>query len=320
MFEVADVTVPDPAEGELVIRNAFVSVDPYMRSRMNDVRSYVPPYQLGEAMTGGAVGEIVASRNDRWAEGTWVLHNLGWRELSLSDGRGLLPVDPALGPVSTALGALGMPGLTAWYGLTRLGEPAAGEVVWVSAAAGAVGSVAVQLAKLAGCRAVASAGSAEKLAWLRELGADAVFSYRERPLRESLRDAAPEGIDVYFDNVGGEHLEAAIGAMRKHGRVVACGAISRYNDVELQPGPRNLFQVVTKRLTVRGFIVADHFDLLGEFLAEMGPLVRDGSIRTRETIVDGIERAPEAFLGLLRGDNVGKMLVRVGPEPSAAPG
>jgi NADPH-dependent curcumin reductase CurA len=208
-----------------------------------------------------------------------------------------------------------MPGFTAWYGLLRLGEPKDGETVFVSAAAGAVGSAAGQLAGLHGCRVVGSAGSEEKLAWLRELGFDATFSYRDRPVRESLREAAPDGIDIYFDNVGGDHLEAAIGALRTYGRVVACGAISRYNDPEPAPGPRNLFMLFTKRLTVRGFIITDHYDRYPEFLAEVGPLVRDGRLRYRETVVDGIENAPRAFIGLLQGENVGKMLVRVGPSP-----
>jgi NADPH-dependent curcumin reductase CurA len=218
--------------------------------------------------------------------------------------------------VSTALGVLGMPGFTAWWGLREIGQPQAGETVFVSAAAGAVGSAAGQLATLAGCRVVGSAGAPDKLDWLRELGFDAVFSYRDGPVPELLREAAPDGIDVYFDNVGGDHLEAAIGALRTYGRVVACGAISRYNDLEAAPGPRNLFMLFTKRLTVRGFIISDHYDRYEEFLGEVGPLVRDGRLRYRETVVDGIDDAPRAFIGLLQGENVGKMLVRVGPDPS----
>jgi NADPH-dependent curcumin reductase CurA len=241
------------------------------------------------------------------------VHSLGWREWALSDGRGLLPVDPELAPVSTALGVLGMPGFTAWYGLTQLGEPQEGETVFVSGAAGAVGSVAAQVARLLGCRVIASAGSDEKLAWLRELGVDEAFSYRDRPVHESLREAAPDGIDVYFDNVGGDHLEAAIGAMRLRGRVVACGAISRYNDTEAAPGPRNLFMLFTKRLLIRGFIISDHYDRYEEFQGQVGPWVHDGLVAYRETIVEGIENAPRAFLGLLQGENIGKMLVRVGP-------
>ena len=314
-FELADVELPDPVDGEILVRNAFVSVDPYMRGRMNDARSYVPPFALGEPMRGGAVGQVVASRSDRWPEGSWVQHDLGWREAAVLDGRGVRAVDPAVGPVSTSLGVLGMTGFTAYVGLDDIGDVRSGETVFVSGAAGAVGSVAVQLARVRGATVVASAGRPEKVAWLRELGVDAAFDYREQATKEALRELSPDGIDVYFDNVGGETLEAAIGALRLRGRIVACGSISRYNATEALPGPRNLFMVVTKRLRMQGFIVSDHADRFPAFLAEVGPLVADGTIRYRETIVDGIERAPEAFIGMLDGANVGKMLVRVGPSP-----
>jgi NADPH-dependent curcumin reductase CurA len=314
LFEVAETAIPDPAEGQVLIRNAFFSVDPYMRPRMNDVRSYVAPFTLGEAMTGGAVGRVVASRNERVAEGDWVLHYLGWREWALTDGAAVRRLDPEAAPVSTALGVLGMPGFTAWYGLFVLGRPQEGDTVLVSGAAGAVGSAAGQMAAIAGCRVVGSAGSVEKLAWLRDLGFDGVFNYREQSAREALAELAPEGIDIYFDNVGGDHLEAAIGALRTYGRVVACGSISRYNDAEPSPGPRNMFLVVTKRLRIEGFIIRDHYDRFGEFVAEASEWVRDGRLRYRETVVNGIENAPKAFLGLLRGENVGKMLVKVGPD------
>jgi NADPH-dependent curcumin reductase CurA len=314
LFEVAETPIPDPADGQVLIRNAFFSVDPYMRPRMNDVRSYVAPFTLGEAMTGGAVGRVAVSRNARYAEGDWVLHQLGWREWALSDGATLRRVDPGTAPVSTSLGVLGMPGFTAWYGLFVLGRPQEGETVFVSGAAGAVGSAAGQMAKVAGCRVIGSAGSEEKLEWLRELGFDAVFNYREQSARAALGELAPDGIDVYFDNVGGDHLEAAIGALRAHGRVVACGSISRYNDAEPSPGPRNMFMVVTKRLRIEGFIISDHYDRFGEFAREASGWVEDGRLRYRETVVDGIENAPRAFLGLLRGENIGKMLVKVGPS------
>jgi hypothetical protein len=222
-------------------------------------------------------------------------------------------IDASFAPVSTALGVLGMPGFTAYYGLFELGRPLDGETVFVSGAAGAVGSAAGQMAKIAGCRVIGSAGSQEKLAWLRELGFDAVFNYRERSPREALAEAVPEGIDIYFDNVGGDHLEAAIGAMRLYGRVVACGSISRYNDVEPTAGPRNLFMVVTKRLRMQGYIISDHFDRFADFYPRAQEWVRDGRLRYRETVIEGIENAPGAFVGLMRGENIGKMLVKVGP-------
>jgi hypothetical protein len=314
LFEVAETPIPDPAEGQLLVRNAYFSVDPYMRPRMNDARSYVPPFALGEPMTGGAVGRVAVSRNERYAEGDWVVHSLGWREWALADGSGMRKIDPASAPVSTSLGVLGMPGFTAYYGLFELGQPKEEETVFVSGAAGAVGSAVGQMAKIAGCRVVGSAGSAAKLVCLRELGFDAAFDYHERSVREGLAEAAPAGIDVYFDNVGGEHLEAAIGALHTHGRVVACGSISRYNDVGPSPGPRNMSMVVTKRLRIQGYIIGDHYDRFPEFLARAQEWLRDGRLQYRETVVEGIDNAPRAFQGLLRGDNVGKMLVKVGPS------
>jgi NADPH-dependent curcumin reductase CurA len=316
LFELAETSIPDPGDGQLLVRNAYFSVDPYMRPRMNDVRSYVAPYTLGEAMTGGAVGRVAASRNPRFAEGEWVVHGLGWREWALSDGHGMRKIDPAGAPVSLALGVLGMPGFTAYYGLFELASPHEGETVFVSGAAGAVGSAAGQMAKIAGCRVLGSAGSAEKLAWLRELGFDEAFNYREQPVHEALRAAAPDGIDIYFDNVGGDHLEAAIGALRIHGRVAACGSISRYNDVEAAPGPRNMFMVVTKRLSIRGYIISDNYEGFPAFLAQAQEWVREGRLRYRETVIEGIENAPRAFLDLFRGENIGKMLVKVGPDES----
>jgi NADPH-dependent curcumin reductase CurA len=307
-FELAEVELPDPRDGELLIRNEFLSVDPYMRGRMRDARSYVPPYRIGQAMSGGAVGEVVASRNASFAKGDRVLHMHGWRDHALSDGRGVRKVDPELAPLSSYLGVLGMPGLTAYVGLLDIGEPHEGETVFVSAAAGAVGSTAGQIARLKGCRVIGSAGSAEKVAWLEEeLGFDAAFDYK----RESIRDALSDGIDVYFDNVGGEHLEAALGALRPFGRIVACGAVSRYNDERGEPGPRNLQLVVGKRLRMQGFIVFDHFDRLPEFLRDMTAWLRSGDLRYRETVVTGIEHVPRAFIGLLSGDNIGKMVVDV---------
>ncbi len=314
-FELAEVELGDPGDGEILVRNALVSVDPYMRGRMNDAKSYVPPFALGEALRGGAVGRVVASGHERWPADTWVVHDHGWREAAILDGRGMRAVDPSAGPVSTALGVLGMPGLTAFVGIVDIAAVREGETVFVSGAAGAVGSAAAQLARRRGARVIGSTGTGEKVAWLRELGLDAAFDYHETPVREALRELAPDGIDVYFDNVGGETLEAAIGAMRLHGRIVACGSISRYNATEALPGPRNLFMAVTKRLRLQGFIVSDHSDRYPAFVDEVAPLVADGTIGYRETVVEGIERAPDAFIGMLEGANVGKMLVRVGPGP-----
>jgi NADPH:quinone reductase len=318
LFEVVETPVPEPADGQVVVRNAYLSVDPYMRPRMNDMRSYVAPFTLGEVMTGGAVGRVAASRNAKFAEGDWVLHQLGWREWALSDGAAMRKIDPKGAPVSTALGVLGMPGFTAYYGLFEIGTPAAGETVFVSGAAGAVGSAAGQMAKIAGCRVLGCAGSEEKCAWLEELGFDGAFEYRRRPVREALKELAPDGIDIYFDNVGGDSLEAAIGAMRNYGRIVACGSVARYNDVEASPGPRNTFMIVTKRLRIQGYIISDHYDRFREFSERAQEWVRDGRLRYRETVVEGIENAPRAFLGLFEGANIGKMLVKVGPDPSDA--
>ncbi|HET7130095.1 MAG TPA: NADP-dependent oxidoreductase [Gaiellaceae bacterium] len=308
-FAFRRVVERDPGAGEVLVRNVFVSVDPYMRSRMSGIRTYVGPYEVGDPIDGGAVGRVVVSNDAGFAEGDWVLSGLGWREGGIAEAKHLRRLDPGLAPPSTALGVLGMPGLTAWVGLVDIGAVKEGDVLYVSGAAGAVGSTAAQIGKLKGLRVIGSAGSPEKTGWLRSLGIEA-FDYRETPAKEALAD----GIDVYFDNVGGPQLEAALYALRPFGRVVACGAISRYNDERPEPGPRNLGLIVTKRLRVQGFIVVDHGDRYPAFIAEVGPWVRDGKIAYRETIVDGLEQLPSAFAGLFRGDNVGKMLVRVGSD------
>jgi len=312
-FRLEACEVPDPGPGEVLVRNTWMSVDPYMRGRMNDARSYVPPFQVGLPLDGGAVGTVVASGDPAVPEGATVLHGLGWRELALVPAERVQAVDPGAGPAQAYLGALGMPGLTAYVGLLDIANLRPGDVVFVSGAAGAVGSLAGQIAKLRGHTVVGSAGSAEKVALLRdELGFDAAFNYKDGRVRDLLREAAPEGIDVYFDNVGGEHLEAAIGSLRRDGRVALCGAISAYNATEPQPGPRNVNQAIGKRLTLRGFIVSDHSARMPDLLADVGPAVADGRIVVRETIQDGLERAPQAFIDLLRGANTGKMLVRLG--------
>jgi NADPH-dependent curcumin reductase CurA len=316
-FEIAETAIPEPGPGEMLIRNSYLSVDPYMRGRMRDVKSYIPPYEVGKPMDGGAVGQVIASNGAPFEEGAWVQHLGGWREHAISDGALAYPVDPAIAPISTALGVLGMPGLTAYAGLTEVAPVQEGETVFVSAAAGAVGSAAGQIARLRGCRVIGSAGSREKVEWLTgELGFDTAFDYKEVDVREALRTHCPKGIDVYFDNVGGDHLEAALTRMRVHGRIALCGAISQYNEERPPPGPANFMAILPRRLTIRGFIVFDHGDLMKPFLAEVGAWVGSGELRYRETVVEGIERMPEAFIGLLGGENVGKMLVRVGPDPS----
>ena len=307
-FDLTEVDVADPADGELLIRNEVMSVDPYMRPRMNDAPSYVPPFEVGEPLAGGVVGRVAASRHPDYAEGDWVLSMLGWREFARSDGTGIRKLDADRAPPSTALGVLGMPGLTAYVGLLDIGQPKEGETVFVSGAAGAVGSIVGQIAKLKGCRVIGSAGSSEKVAWLRELGFDAAFDYKQTPPREGLRG---EAVDVYFDNVGGDHLEAAIGAANPFARLVECGMVSRYNDERAEPGPRNMAMIVPKRLLLKGFIVRDHTDRARDFYRDMGEWVRDGKVRYRETYVDGIENAPRALLGLFGGENIGKMLVRL---------
>jgi NADPH-dependent curcumin reductase CurA len=312
-FTLVTTELPDPGEGELLVRNTFMSVDPYMRPKMNDVKSYTPPYQVGDALYGGAVGEVVESRVDGYAPGDLVLHGLGWREHAVVEARAARKLENVPGvPVSQYLGALGATGLTAYVGLFDLAGFRPGDTVFVSGAAGAVGTMAGQFAKLRGAgRVVGSAGSAEKVAYLTgKLGFDAAFDYRDGDLRGQLAAAAPEGIDVYFDNVGGDHLEAAIDALHDHGRVAMCGSVGQYNAAEPPPGPRNLAQVVTKRLSLRGFIVSDHFDRFPDMVRDVAGWLTNGELVADETIVDGgLDRAVDAFLGLLRGENTGKMVV-----------
>jgi NADPH-dependent curcumin reductase CurA len=312
-FRPVEVDVPAPGPGQVLVRNLVMSLDPAMRGRMNDAKSYVPPFQLDQPLSGGAVGEVVESGSDQLAPGDVVLHWLGWRQYALLDAKAVRKIDPALAPPSAYLGVLGMPGLTAYVGILDIAQMKPGETVFVSGAAGAVGSLAGQIAKLRGAgRVVGSAGSAAKVKHLTEdLGFDAAFNYKDGPTRPQLRQAAPDGIDVYFDNVGGEQLEASIAALNRFGRVAVCGAISQYNETE-PVGPRNMSLIITKRLTLRGFIVLDHDDRQAAFVEEVGGWLREGKVKFEETVVDGLENAPDAFLGLLRGENVGKMLVKIG--------
>ena len=300
--------------GEVLIEARYFSVDPYMRIGQSGRPTYdANPHPLDVVQEGGVVAQVVASLADGFAPGDWVRSYTGWQTHARVTASALCAIDPAVAPVSTALGVLGMPGRTAWFGLTEAGRPHAGEVVVVSGAAGAVGSLVGQIARQKGAaRVIGSAGSVAKVRYLREtLGFDAAFNYKDGDVAAQLRTHAPDGIDVYFDNVGGDHLEAALGAMRVRGRIIACGAISRYNDTAPAPGPRNLALVVTKRLLIRGFIVTDWLDRAPAFAAEVGAYLRDGRLRAKETVVDGLDRAPEAFIEMLRGGNVGKMIVKV---------
>ncbi|MEU2507054.1 NADP-dependent oxidoreductase [Streptomyces sp. NPDC007863] len=310
-FALRETPVEAPAEGRILVRNLHYSVDPYMRGRMNDVKSYIPPFQLDQPMDGGAVGVVVASGAEGFAEGDHVLHGLGWREYADVPARHATKVDPELAPLSAYLGVLGMTGLTAYAGLFETASFKEGDAVFVSGAAGAVGSQVGQLAKLNGAsRVIGSAGSDEKVKWLvEELGFDAAFNYRNGPVKDQLREAAPDGIDVYFDNVGGDHLEAAISSLNVHGRAAICGMIAQYNDTEPVPGPRNMAMIIGKRLRLQGVLVGDHYGLQSQFVEEVGARLRSGELKYRETFAEGIENGVDAFLGLLRGDNTGKMIV-----------
>jgi NADPH-dependent curcumin reductase CurA len=312
-FELSERELRDPREGEILVRNDWMSVDPYMRGRMSEAKSYVAGFELGKALQGGAVGEVLESNADGFAAGDLVLHQLGWRDHAVLRAEHAVKLDRELGPESAFLGVLGMPGLTAYAGLTRVGAFKEGDVVFVSAAAGAVGSVVGQLAKhLGASRVIGSAGGPEKVRHvIDDLGFDACIDYKAGGVRGQLKSAAPDGIDVYFDNVGGEHLEAAIGRLNLHGRIAVCGMISQYNATEPPPGPRNLISLVATRSKIEGFLVSDHYDLQDAFLKTVAPLVKSGDLDFRETIRDGLDAAPQAFLDLLSGANTGKMLVKL---------
>ncbi|NYI06707.1 NADP-dependent oxidoreductase [Allostreptomyces psammosilenae] len=320
-FALREVTVPRPGPGQVVVRNLYLSVDPYMRGRMNDAESYVPPFRLDHVMEGGAVGRVVASEAEGLAPGDVVLHGLGWREYAVLDADRATRVDPELAPLTAYLGVLGLTGLTAYVGLLQAASFRAGDTVFVSGAAGAVGSVVGQIARLRGARrVVGSAGSAEKVRLLTErYGFDAAFNYKDGPVREQLAAALPEGVDVYFDNVGGEHLEAAIALANKGARMALCGAISQYNEAGEPVGPRNLARAIGWHIRLEGFLASDYPEQRGEFLREAAAWLRDGELVHDETVVDGIEHAVDAFLDMLRGRNIGKMLVRLPESPDEAP-
>ena len=316
-FELAESAIPEIGDGEVLVQNIYMSVDPYMRGRMYDRKSYVPPFQVGLPLDGGCVGRVIESKGGPFETGDYVLGMLGWREFFVSKGEGMIKIDPGLAPIQSYLGILGMPGLTAYTGLLHIGKLKEGENVFVSAASGAVGSVVCQIAKIRGCHVVGSAGSDEKVAWLlEEAGIDAAFNYKKTDdIISKVGRLSPRGIDVYFENVGGAHLEAALEHMNTYGRIVMCGMISMYNATKPVPGPANLFYVTSKQLTMRGFIVMDHFDKLQQFFSDMGKWISEGKIKWKETIVHGIENAPKAFIGLFKGKNFGKMLVKIGSDP-----
>lgn len=310
-FTMTAVELPPLSENQVLVQNMFMSVDPYMRSRMNAGRSYVPQFEIGQPLEGAVVGEVVESRAKEFKPGDIVTSSYGWREYVIASPKNLQRVEGNIQPLSLYLGLLGMTGMTAWAGL-QLGEIKPGDVIYISGAAGAVGNVAGQLAKMRGCRVVGSAGSDEKIAFLKnECGFDAAFNYKTGPILAQLNEAAPGGIDVYFDNVGGETLEAALTALRVHGRIIACGGISGYNVKRPLPGPTNLFYIITKRLTMKGVLVFDWLDQQAAFEKEVGDAYRDGALKNKETVVEGIEHAVEAFLGLFEGTNVGKMIVKL---------
>ena len=310
-FTLAQTELEPPQEGEVLVRNLFLSVDPYMRGRMNDRKSYVPPFAIGKALEGGALGEVIESRDPNFKPGDVVVSGLGWRDYFKAPAKALRRINQEIQPLSIYLGVLGTTGLTAWAGL-QMAELKSGETLFVSGAAGAVGSVAGQLAKLRGCRVVGSAGSEEKVRFLLdECGFDSAFNYKTDSLEEALKQAAPEGLDIYFDNVGGETLQAALSAMKVHGRIIACGSISGYNDEKPTPGPSNLFNIVIKRLTIKGLLVLDWLNRWGDFEKEISEHYRAGRLESRETIVEGLDRAVEAFIGLFDGRNLGKMIVKL---------
>ncbi len=307
-FRIERVPVPAVGPGQVLVRNRFLSLDPYMRGRMSEAKSYAAPQALDDTMIGATAGEVVASQHPDFAVGDQVVGMLGWAEMGVADGAALRKVDTTRIALSAYLGAVGMPGMTAWYGMTQIMFPKAGETVLVSAASGAVGSVVGQLARLRGCRAVGIAGGAEKCAYVTEqLGFHACVDYKAGNLVADLAAATPDGIDALFENVGGACFDAALARMNPHGRIALCGLIAGYNGDDISV--RNMRYLLTSRLTLRGFIVTEHLDVWPQGLGELAALVESGKIRYRESIAAGLEAAPEAFIGLLKGQNFGKQLV-----------
>jgi NADPH-dependent curcumin reductase CurA len=311
-FELASVELNDPHDGEVQVRNLWMSVDPYMRPRMNDVKSYVPPYEVGKPLDGAAIGEVIASADPRFSKGDLVQSGLGWREAFNAPAATLRKIDARGMPPQVFLGVAGIPGLTAWVGLLRIATLRPNDVVFVSGAAGAVGQVVCQIAKIKGHKVIGSAGGPEKIAWLKEIGVDETIDYKaESSLRQALARVAPDGIDVCFDNVGGAHLDAALAMARPFGRFALCGAISQYDTVERPEGLKNMVVAVGRRLRLQGFIIIDHYDETGAFLRDVTQWIADGRMKWRETVEVGLDNAPAALMKLFKGGNVGKMLVKL---------
>jgi len=320
-FKLETVPVPDLAEGQILLKTIYLSLDPYMRGRMNDAPSYAAPVEIGQVMEGGTVSQVVDSRHPDWQTGELVVSRTGWQSYAISDGQGLRRLDPDIAPISTALGILGMPGFTAYAGLLEIGQPKEGETVVVSAASGAVGQVVGQIAKLKGCRVVGIAGAADKCAHaVDELGFDACVNYKDSDFADQLKAACPNGVDIYFENVGGKVLQTIIDLMNDFSRMPVCGLIAHYNDTELPAGPdqlpRLMQAVLTRRIMIRGFIQFDFAPLFPQFLQDMSDWIRSGKIKYREDIVDGLENTVDAFQGLLTGRNRGKLLIRVADDPT----
>ncbi|MFC3041872.1 NADP-dependent oxidoreductase [Virgibacillus xinjiangensis] len=314
-FELVEEGVPEPADGELLIQTIYLSVDPYMRGRMTGVRTYISPFDTGKVLTGGVVGKVVVSRNPNFEKGEMVTGNLPWADYSLSDGKYLRKLDPEAAPVSTALGIAGMPGLTAYFGLLDIGKPQPGETVVISGAAGAVGTVAGQIAKLYGCRVIGIAGSEKKTSYLQqELGFDAVINYRTENMKEAVKQHCPDGVDIYFDNVGGPISDMVMKRINYKARIILCGQISQYNLKQPEQGPRLQGQLIQRSALMQGFIVSDYADRHAEGIKQLGQWLKDGKLQYRENVVNGLENAPQAFIGLFHGENLGKQLVKVADE------